>query len=636
MIKVLIHIENYRNITCFDYEIEDGKINYLYGICGSGKSSIVDAITREVRPIDAKIGCSEDDVIVLIDGQNNLLNDSRTFNDNEQSALFSETATPGVYEIFIGSEDELSELEERFDASIAELRSHLESIYAFQGRIAELQKTLGKPGAKGTFTAASKISKAAHVSQSSTPFMKEAISKGGLDYANWLNEGREITADFHEGICPFCGLELTEEKINDISILESIKAADLKPLFAQSTLLEDFKIDKSLLESEKGEEEVKQRLINLYEISKELGKIIAYCNTPKSNLLNKGLPELEVDKKVYVEFPELQEPIGDIKNNSKNMNELLGEMKRAFTSLIKANVNDLNIQLKKLSIPYRFAVREADREGRTADYVLAHIGSQDGADMKTALSTGEKNLVSLLLFLHRKDGAVLLIDDPASSFDDYRRTQIFNMLQGVKDKTVLVVSHDQAFIKRAVREKGNGRIGKVQEIHQESTGTVVTDIGPTDYVHLPERIRDQVSNSLSQRQLFINLRLLCDLHRASLSDSAWGYVSMQLHRYPQSDILDVLTKSGTTEIDVISEISAVTGCELKDLLSLTPDNKQPLSDFETLIEARELLDTSLGVEQKTYKEMLNDLVHMNDALAYCLDPYKFHIWPSTLDSLLVG
>lgn len=203
MIRVLIHIENFRNITCFDYEIEDGKINYLYGICGSGKSSIVDAITREARPIDAKIGCSKDDVIVLINGQNNLLNDSRTFNDKEQLALFSETATPGVYEIFIGSEDELSELEERFDTSIAELRSHLESIYAFQGRIAELQKTLGKPGAKGTFTAASKISKAAHVSQSSTPFMKEAISKGGLNYANWLNEGREITTDFHEGICLF-------------------------------------------------------------------------------------------------------------------------------------------------------------------------------------------------------------------------------------------------------------------------------------------------------------------------------------------------------------------------------------------------------------------------------------------------
>ncbi len=111
---------------------------------------------------------------------------------------------------------------------------------------------------------------------------------------------------------------------------------------------------------------------------------------------------------------------------------------------------------------------------------------------------------------------------------------------------------------------------------------------------------------------------------------------MQLHRRPQSDILDALTKSGTTETDVINEISAVTRCDLKDLLSLTPDNKQPLSDFETLIEARELLDPSLGVEQKTYKEMLNDLVHMNDALAYCLDPYKFHIWPSTLDSLLVN
>ena len=291
--------------------------------------------------------------------------------------------------------------------------------------------------------------------------------------------------------------------------------------------------------------------------------------------------------------------------------------------------------MRKLSIPYRFAVHEANREGRTADYVLVHVGSQDGVDMKTALSTGEKNLVSLLLFLHRKDGAVLLIDDPASSFDDYRRTQIFNLLQKVKDKTVLVVSHDQAFIKRAVREKEHGHIGKIQEIHQDSTGTVVMDINLTDYVHLPDRIKAQVSKSLSMRQIFINLRLLCDLHRASLSESVWGYVSMHLHGHSQDEILDALEKTGTTEADVLCEINTVTGCAINDLSSLESDEQQFLSDFERLIEARELLDPSLGAEQKTYKEMLNDLVHMNDALAYCLDPYKFHVWPSALDSLLV-
>ena len=254
--------------------------------------------------------------------------------------------------------------------------------------------------------------------------------------------------------------------------------------------------------------------------------------------------------------------------------------------------------------------------------------------MKAALSTGEKNLVSLLLFLHRKDGTVLLIDDPASSFDDYRRTQIFNLVQNIKDKTVLVVSHDQAFIKRAVREKRHGHIGKIQEIHQDLSGTVVTDISASDYVFLPDRIKTQISDSLSIRQFFINLRLLCDLHRSALSDSAWGYVSMRLHGRTRDEILGALSDSDTTESDVLDEISSVTGCSMGDLASLKHGDQQSLSDFERLIEARELLDTSMGVEQKTYKEMLNDLVHMNDTLAYCLDPYKFHVWPPVLDSLL--
>lgn len=632
--QMLIHIENFRNINIFDYEIEDGKINYLYGICGSGKSSIVDAVTQEARPIDARIGCSEDEMLVSIDGQKSILSNSRTFNENEQQALFSQTATPGIYEIFIGSEEELNKLEDYFNDSVTKLRTHLDSMYAFQGRISELQKALGKPGVKGAFTPGSKISKAAHVSQNSTPFMKSAVSKGGLDYVHWLNEGRTITSDFQDGTCPFCGVELTDEQVKDISILESIRAADLKPLFAQSTLLENFKIDKSLLESEGGERDVKQRLIELYDASKELGKVIAYCNTPKTSLLDTGIPKLKVDEKLYLEFPTLKEPVEDIQSNSENMNKLLGEMKRTFSSLIKSNVNELNIQLKKLSIPYRFSINEANREGKTADYVLAHINAQDNADMKTALSTGEKNLVSLLLFLHRKDGSVLFIDDPASSFDDYRRTQIFNLIQKVQGKTVLVVSHDQAFIKRAVRERRNERIGKIQEIYQDSTKTVVKDISASDYVFLPDRISSRISESLSLRQLFINLRLLCDLRRATLSEPAWGYISMHLHKKTQSEISDALNDAGVTEKEVLNEISSVTGCSAESMSSLKSEDQKAMSDFERLIEARESIDPSMGAELKAYKEMLNDLVHMNDALAYCLDPYEFHVWPSMLDSLL--
>lgn len=631
---MLIHIENYRNIKSFDYEIIDGKINYLYGICGSGKSSIVDAITQEPQSIDARIGCALDDVLVRIDGNNTILQDVRIFNDGEREILFSETATPGVYEIFIGNEEELINLEEIFNESVLNLRAHLDSMYSFQGRISELQKALGKPSTKGIFTSSSKISKAAHAAQNSTPFIKHALTKGGLEYIHWLNEGKNVTGDYNDNICPFCERELSRKNIEDISILDSINAADLKPIFAQSNLLEQLKIDKSLLESEEGENKVKDRLLELNYISKELGKVISFCNTAKSSLLNTGLPKLEVEDLLYKEFPELKEPIGEIVINSESINKLLGRMKEEFSSLISANVKELNIQLKKLSVPYRFGIREANREGKTADYALIHVDATDNADMKTALSTGEKNLVSLLLFLHRKDGTILMIDDPASSFDDYRRTQIFNIVQKVKDKTVLVVSHDQAFIKRAVRARNYERIGKIQEIHQDNNGTTVNDIDISDYVFLPDRIKMQIKSSQSLRQLFINLRLLCELHRVTLSEVAWGYVSMKLHRKSQTEIIEALNESGVTEEKILEEICDKAEYPRVAMDTLKLEDEECLSDFEKLIEARETLDASKGSEYKTFKEMLNDLVHMNDALAYCLDPYKFHVWPMALDLFL--
>lgn len=75
------------------------------------------------------------------------------------------------------------------------------------------------------------------------------------------------------------------------------------------------------------------------------------------------------------------------------------------------------------------------------------MNSNSDNDMRNLLSTGEKNLIALLLFLARPDGDVLLIDDPASSFDDYRRTQIFDLIQAVGDKTLLVVSHEPSIYK---------------------------------------------------------------------------------------------------------------------------------------------------------------------------------------------
>ena len=59
-----------------------------------------------------------------------------------------------------------------------------------------------------------------------------------------------------------------------------------------------------------------------------------------------------------------------------------------------------------------------------------------------------------------------------------------------------------------------------------------------------------------------------------------------------------------------------------------------LTDFERLIVLRETLNPNESEQTGIHVKMLNDLVHMNDAAAYCLDPYKFQLWAPELANLI--
>lgn len=632
---MLIHIENYRNIDLLDYEIDDGRINYLFGVCGSGKSSIINALSKELSPADVTVGKTAGDTAITVDNQQGLPENVRVYNSEEQDALFREGETSGSYEVFIGSERALSALEEQFNDAVSSLRTFSEAMFAYQGKIKELQSALGKPS-KGKFTKAAKVSKASTVAKNTTPFLKGIIEKGGLEYAGWLSQGMGITGDFSDGRCPFCGKTLSGDEADPFAILSKLNVPDLKPIFSSTTLLDEFGISQKSLETEEGELRTKERLLLLYRISEELQKVTKFCNVPKTSLLDAGIPSLEVDECIYVEFPQLKEPLEAIRSKSDEIGQLLGEMKSAFNSVIKGNCRRLNLQLKMLSIPYKFKVTSATRGNNTAQYSLVHVNATDDTDMRNSLSTGEKNLVALLLFLANPDGQILLIDDPASSFDDYRRTQIFDLIQKVKKKTVLVVSHDQAFVKRAVlAEEKHDNLGKVQVLSRRDNSLVLSDISKDDVVYLPDRIKNRILEVNSYWAKAINFRLLCDLKKSTLAD-AWGYSSMILHRYSKQEILEKLSEKGTSEQDVLSLVKKECGLDLPTI----PDDYQSqtdsseLTDFERLIELRESLGPSESEQASMHVKMLNDLVHMNDAAAYCLDPYKYQLWAPELTTLI--
>ena len=143
----------------------------------------------------------------------------------------------------------------------------------------------------------------------------------------------------------------------------------------------------------------------------------------------------------------------------------------------------------------------------------------------------------------------------------------------------------------------------------------------------------------------VNIRLLCDIHLGVISRNAWGYVSAILHKKSRREVCGMLQEGKVTEAEVLEELKKVVGPSIEHRITPIPEeidySADDFSEFERLIAARENIDNSEGgridqipTSRGLAKEMLNDLVHMNDAMMVCIDPYRYPVWAPSLFELL--
>ena len=95
-----IEIKNFNCIKNLYYEIEDGKINYLIGNSGSGKSSIVKAISS--KEIDSHIPYFNSKLKpeVSVNGEKVFDNECKVFDDEYmRSILISKESSDEIYSI---------------------------------------------------------------------------------------------------------------------------------------------------------------------------------------------------------------------------------------------------------------------------------------------------------------------------------------------------------------------------------------------------------------------------------------------------------------------------------------------------------------------------------------------------------
>ena len=134
-----IKIKNYNGIKEIEYEIEDKKINFLFGISGSGKSSIATALSDPILNTHIRVGESLENVLVEVDNANVQYEDCFIFDSNYMSnVLINKNKEEDIYNILFGDGGKIIKCKEEYFNEISFLLPLKEKIYNKIGSIESL------------------------------------------------------------------------------------------------------------------------------------------------------------------------------------------------------------------------------------------------------------------------------------------------------------------------------------------------------------------------------------------------------------------------------------------------------------------------------------------------------------------
>lgn len=648
-----IKINNYKNLKEFSIDIIDNKVNYIFGISGSGKSSIGEAMSKEDIEKNVTINNSVEDVEILVNGKDTDIALSMYNTASIENILFNNINNNYVYDIIFDNSKKIDLLQNEFKKKVSELEKFREPINEYIYKIDNLNKVLGGKLTKSNELPASskivKLEKAITLAENQETV--KIIEEHGNAYLPWIKTGSE-TKEFKEKVCPFCKRTLNEDMIQSINQLLGFNEKDFEAMFQDSSVLTNLGI--SIPNYSKVEEvnELKTAIINKVLLKEELIKLIECIDYYKSSNFNPSdLCTINPSDHLKEIFPGIEKSIDDFNKSIESIKKTLGELKSETNSLIAKNLRTLNSYLNRLGIKYNFCVTGYDSESNSMSYSLYHILDNNQNDRINGLSYGEKNIISLILFLLSSKDELLIIDDPASSFDDYRRKEILELIYDIcPGKTILVLSHDQVFMKYAIfnqldskRKIEDGQdvsetikhyynnTGNITSLENYAFGNIkIKDISADDFDTLQNHIHKFMNDDMEYFRKIINLRLYYDCNKKSETADIYGYLSAIYHKCQKEEIYKMLEEKNITEKEIIDKIYMDTGINI----STIPDGEYDDIDTNKL----ELFEKILYYRDSTegnMKQAYSNVVHMNESLHICLNPYKFNYFsPYVYDDVI--
>jgi len=634
-----IKIENFANIKHLDIPLVSGKLNFLYGISGSGKSSISKALTigKSEYTKYKTFGCN-DEVKIVIDESL----DFKIFDENARKEFIITKSGIGVYDVLYGENKELKSLRLQLENFLSkqELIDVRNIINRQNILLEQLEKTLGlkrlnsgKPSKTGLYKTLI----------NSKDYVDE-IPNITVEVKSWIKTGYNYVQD---DICPFCNRKMTEKIIDRIKkIVDELPIEYHTIINAENQLKElGIKTDIKKINNKKIQDDLKKQIDDEYQILKEMNQIdnalnISFNDDKSLNQkVNIKISQKAIDKfnAVGINIKQLIEQLAKDKEgytlNKKKYNSML-------QMTIRKNIRKINDYISYFGIRYEFRKADylSDREG----YSLIHKDAE--SDTSEYLSTGEQNVISLILFLISYKKNDIIIDDPASSYDEYKREQILKIIfkimfkEDAVSKTVLILSHDQIFLKflcnymKDVNYKS--LIGEVRHLENINGNCRTVKIDSVDMNTILNHILFRSINSTSYAQQILNLRLFYEIKDNKSNE--YKYLSAILHCKKENVTKECMTlllcKQNCNEESLLVKIKNETGISLQ-----TFNPKEVVIDLNDLSKFEQLCFIREKVKGDDKKE-LNSIVHFNYALQHLLNPYKFNFQSersySILDSYL--
>lgn len=648
-------IDNYRNIKHLDISLEDNKIHLLTGISGCGKSSLSMALQKKNLETEVTAGLDSSEASVSLFPPDLI---AKAFDEDAQKTFYFDETSKGVYRVIFSNSDDLRKAEKEYEISIEQLRLFENDLREETARSKSLiEHTKAKFSSvdgklKGNCTLGN-IQKAV---QQAPIDQRELVEKKGSSYLSFLMSGTKFP-EWNNTCCPFCLEVIPDERVTFIKTVTDNEGKNLDKVQDITTALKDrgfsgsinLFLDKDLklainfIEQENRKLESLEKLLRFLDISK---------NDPRS--MPKPENEIDTNDEAYVVIPGLRDTIDSVISSSAGLRKTFGVLQCNFTKTIKKNEQKINEQLLRFDIPYTFKLSVVDSINEVAGYSLIHNNDMNSRNYKNALSFGEKNIVALLLFLlHDHDpSTVLIIDDPVSSYDDFRRELIHRMIFEMQiQNTILLLSHDHVFTKYSLfhlsqaklhddqkktlsnlEQQYLSRTGKILYFENYGNDAKCTPLEVRQYDTMKNHITHRLSdNHLTYYQKVLNLRLIIELEKDNDEFKlAYGYYSAVLHLRKSSKNSEVkfieakqnvhhdLATRNAKEEDILKWTKDKYGCSVQSLNFVAQCellNDSNMCPFEKIVALREDCDDPV------IKAEMSDVVHMNAALVYCLNPY---------------